>query len=299
MEILRVPPYKTVTATLEVPLGYTQEDFDIQIKDMADLSVSSETQTADSGDNITITLNGRYDSDYSVEVFDSSGAIAIAETFEVRRAYSSSDAQLSADRSEYAANEEVARAIIDSIVSGGFYYTKYTLETSGLGGDYLPLWVDAKKILKVYENNVLVYDATDVSGSTRQYEITKDKTAIVEKYDGTINRAESYPNWLPASGSDLLDMNYSYRGFPKGFDYKVVLEVGYTTVPSDIKKASALLVDDIACGRMEYYKRYINDYNTDQFKLKFDSRSFEGTGNILVDKILSKHVKVITRPGVF
>lgn len=299
MELLRVPPYGSKNVSIEVPAGYTNKDFTAHIQDMADLSTSSQELTGSTGDSLSITLPARYDTDYSIELRDSNNNIIATETYELRRPYSVSDAELASEKAEYAQYEEISRAVIDSIVKQGFYYTRHTIEHSGLGGDFLPLWVDAKKILKVYENNVLVYDVNDIENATRKYEITKDKSAIVEVYDGTINRMQSHPNWLPASNSDLLDMNYSYRGFPKGFDYRIVLEVGYTTVPADIKKASAMLTDDIACGRLEYYKRYINDYNTDQFKLKFDSRSFEGTGNILVDKILTKYAKTIIKPGVF
>jgi hypothetical protein len=49
---------------------------------------------------------------------------------------------------------------------------------------------------------------------------------------------------------------------------------------------------------MEYYKRYITSYNTDQFKIQFDKKMLEGTGNIIVDKILGKYVQTITRFGV-
>lgn len=299
MELLRVPPYGNKSVLIEVPDGYSDESFTAHIQDMADLSTSTQQANGSTGDSLSFSLPARYDTDYSIELRDSNSNIIAAETYELRRPYSVSDAELASEKAEYAQYEEVSRAVIDSIVKQGFYYTKHTLEQSGLGGDFLPLWVDAKKILQVYENNVLVYDVNDIDNSTRKYEITKDKSAIVEVYDGTINRMQSHPNWLPASNSDLLDLNYSYRGFPKGFDYRIVLEVGYTTVPADIKKASAMLTDDIACGRLEYYKRYINDYNTDQFKLKFDSKSFDGTGNILVDKILTKYAKTVIKPGVF
>lgn len=299
MELLRVPPYGSKNVSIEVPAGYTDEDFTAHIQDMADLSISTQNFTGSTGDNLSISLPARYDADYSIELRDSANSIIASETYELRRPYSVSDADLASEKAEYAQYEEISRAVIDSIVKQGFYYTKHTIEHSGLGSDFVPLWVDAKKVLQVYENNVLVYDANDIENSTRKYEITKDKSAIVEVYDGTINRMQSHPNYLPASNSDLLDMKYSFRGFPRGFDYRIVLEVGYTTVPTDIKRASAMLTDDIACGRLEYYKRYVNDYNTDQFKLKFDSRSFDGTGNILVDKILTKYAKTIIKPGVF
>ena len=58
------------------------------------------------------------------------------------------------------------------------------------------------------------------------------------------------------------------------------------------------MVDDLSCGRLDYYKKYVSDYSTDQFKLKFDSMVFEGTGNIIVDKILSKYAKSIRKLGV-
>ena len=39
-------------------------------------------------------------------------------------------------------------------------------------------------------------------------------------------------------------------------------------------------------------------YSTDQFKVEYNKNSFEGTGNILVDKILDKYKENIIRPGV-
>jgi hypothetical protein len=153
------------------------------------------------------------------------------------------------------------------------------------------LWWEAKRILSVYENNVLVEDRT--------YEITRDKTAITETVLDGVNRNEQALLILPAAASDLVDTVLPpLRGFPNGYDYKFVLEVGYPTVPSDVVRAATLLIDDIKCGRNDYYQRYISAYNTDQFRLQFDSRVFEGTGNIIVDKILSKYAKSITRLGV-
>lgn len=302
MELLRVQPYSDLEVEFVVPDTFTQStDFNSRITDMADLSVTETTYVGKSGDTFTFNLSGLYDSSYRIELWHEGEGIQplLDETYSVVRPYVN-PATLGTTATEIAtatANEELARAIIDSVIPQGFYYKKQTFETTGLGADYLPLWVDAKKILKVYENNVLVYDVANET-NTRVYEITKDKTAIVETYTGPINRTESAPNILPAGASDLLDLNYTYRGFPKTFDYRLLLEVGYTSVPADIQKAVTLLIDDIACGKMDYYKRYVAAYNTDQYKVQFDKRVFEGTGNILVDKILSKYAKSITRLGV-
>jgi hypothetical protein len=128
--------------------------------------------------------------------------------------------------------------------------------------------------------------------------VSSDKTAIIEKSTDNINRAESAPLVLPAAASDSLDPQFIYRGFGRGWDYLVTVEHGYTTVPSDIVRATEMLIHDIECGKLDYYKRFISSYNTDQFRIQFDKGLFEGTGNIIVDKILSKYAKSITKLGV-
>ena len=294
MELLRGLPYQEVNITFTIPTAYvSNEAFVATITDLTDLSFTTKTVTDNANYVWTIGLSGKYDTDYRVVITDASGDIIHDETYEIRRPYVA-PATLGTTASEiveYTKHEEVARAVIDSIIPEGFYYKKRTLELVGLGADYIPLWWDAKKILAVYENDVLVEDRT--------YEITRDKTAITETVLDGVNRNEQAPLILPAAGSDLVDTVLPpLRGFPNGYDYKFVLEVGYPTVPSDIVRAATLLVDDIKCGRNDYYQRYISAYNTDQFRLQFDSRVFEGTGNIIVDKILSKYAKSITRLGV-
>jgi hypothetical protein len=300
MELLRVSPYTTTTVDVEVPSGYDDEAFTINIIDMADLSLTTSTTTASTGDTISVSLSARYDSDYDVVIMDSQDDIVHTELYEVRRAYTDPNSlgETATEISKFVKYEEMSRAVIDSIIPQGFYYKKQTLEISGMGSDYLPLWVDAKKILKVYENNVLVYDVSDPDSYTRSFEITKDKTAIVESYEDRINRAEGKPLYMPTASSDLLDTKLAYRGFPENYDYRIVIEAGHVRVPSDIKRATELLIEDIDCGKLDYYKRYMASYSTDQFKIGFDSRVFEGTGNIIVDKILSKYAKSIVRPGV-
>ena len=300
MELLRVPSYQTLTTDVTVPQGYTNIEFTKVIKDMSDLSITEDTVTASEGDEISIELNGKFDTDYYFELIDDENNVVFAETYEVRRPYVN-PTTLGTSATEIAdatKNEELARAIIDSVIPQGFYYKKKTIETVGLGTDYIPLWDNAKKLLRLYENNVLVYDSENAENYPTQFEITKDKTAIVISRDDQVNRMESAALVMPSSQSDLLDLNFGYRGFPKSFDYRIVIETGYTSVPSDIVRATTLLIDDIACGKLDYYKRYIEQYDTDQYKIKFNKNVFEGTGNIIVDKILSKYAKSITKLGV-
>jgi hypothetical protein len=292
MEILRVAPYGDISLAYKIPTGYVNEtEFSYTLTDLSDLSTREGLFEGFSNQTLSVSVSGRYDNSYRLEVSDGSDIIH-DETYEIVRPYvdPATAGETASEVSEYRKNEEIARAVIDSVVWGGFYYKKKTIETVGLGADYLPLWGDVKKLIAVYENNTIL--------DLANYEITKDKTAIVEKYDGTLNRSEQALNIIPTGSSDQLDVIYTFRGFPRGYDYKLVVESGYTSIPSDIVRATQLLIEDISCGKLDYYKRYIADYNTDQFKIKFDTRVFEGTGNIIVDKILSKYTKSITRPGV-
>jgi hypothetical protein len=296
MELFRVAPYSGVDAEFVVPATFTENtEFNARITDMSDLSVTETTYMGQAGETMTFSFSGLYDNSYRVELWYEGEGIEnlLDETYDVIRPYvvPANMAETASEIAEYTRYEEIARAIIDSVIPEGFYYKKKVLETVGLGADYIPLWMDAKKVLSVYENNVLVTDRT--------YEITKDKTAITEKVLDRVNRDEQARLVLPTATSDIVDANLPpLRGFPNGYDYKFVLEAGYSSVPSDIVKAAAMLIDDIKCGRIDYYQRYITSYNTDQFRLQFDKRMFEGTGNIVVDKILSKYAKSITRLGV-
>jgi hypothetical protein len=297
MEILRVSPYADISVNFVVPAGITSSTITVTITDMADLSVSKSTfLNKVAGNVLNISLPGKYDSSYRVEIVKNLGVVGEVilkdETYEVVRPYvdPSTKAETASDISAYSINEEIARAVIDSVVPEGFYYKKKVLHFTGTGADYLPIWDDVKKVLTVYENNKLVED--------RQYEVSSDKTSIIEKSSDNINRAESSPLVLPAASSDSLDPQFIYRGFGRTWDYLVTVEHGYTAVPSDIVRATEMLVHDIECGKLDYYKRFISSYNTDQFRIQFDKGLFEGTGNIIVDKILSKYAKSITKLGV-
>jgi hypothetical protein len=295
MEILRVPPYLDIDVDFKIPAGYpVEKTFTATILDMADLSVSEQTFDGITNDIFTVVLDGQFDNDYHVVIRDEDEVKLLDTVYELRRPYVDprTKGETASDVAKYTEQEELARAIIDSVISDGFYYTKRVVETTGQGTDYLPIWVDAKRVHAVYENNTLI------DQSVREFRITSDKTAVIEYYADPINRDESARILLPSSPTDFTELDFSQRGFPRTWDYRLILEVGYPEVPSDIVRATELLMHDIDCGKLDYYKRYISAYNTDQFRIQFDKAVFEGTGNLIVDKILSRYIKTITNIGV-
>ena len=293
MEILRIPSQNT-QALLDVSEPSTSYEYSVE--DLVDHSVVTATAVSDNNSKVTIPLSSAYDGEYIITVDGEETQVNVVRPYV--NPYAISTNQTASDITNYAKYEEIARAVIDSIVVEGFYYRKKFIETSGTGADYIPLWVDAKKIINVYENNVLVYDINDEASYESKYIITKDNTAVAIDYAGAYNRLEGGAIRIPIAPSDMDLVKYSYKAFHNTFDYSLLLEVGYKKVPSDIARAAELLIDDIACGRLDYYNRYISSYGTDQFRLSFDKRVFEGTGNILVDKILSKYTKSIRSVGV-
>ena len=303
MEILRVPPYDDIVVNFVVPSGYEDADIYARVTDMADLSVQTlEFLGWSTGDNINIYLPGRYDNNYRVEIYHiGEGEEVIHEEFyELIRPYVDPNTlgTTASEIAEYKILELVARSMIDTFVPEGFYNKKITVLGTGNGGDYLPLWEKVYRIFKVYENNVLVYDRSNPDLYEFQYIITSDKTAIQRVQDGDLNRYESTAQNLPVASGDLGYYGYNGIAFPSGYDYTVVVDHGYLNVPEDVEYAAKLLIEDLKCGKLDYYKRYVTAYNTDQFRIQFDKAMLSGTGNFLVDKILDKYVKTIVKPGI-
>ena len=305
MEILRVPPYGSVLVNFVVPSGYTDVDIYARITDMADLSVQVlEFLESSTGDSINISLPGRYDNNYRVEIFTiGEGEELIHEEFyELIRPYADPNTlgTTASEIAEYKILELVARSMIDTFVPEGFYNKKITIVGTGNGSDYFPLWEKVYRVFKVYENNVLVYDRATPDLNEFEYVITSDKTAIQRVQAGVLelNRYESTAQNLPVASGDLGYYGYEGISFPSGYDYTFVVDHGYLRVPDDVEYAAKLLIEDLKCGKLDYYKRYVTSYNTDQFRIQFDKAMLGGTGNFLVDRILDKYVKTIVKPGV-
>jgi hypothetical protein len=162
----------------------------------------------------------------------------------------------------------------------------------------MPVWKNANSVLKVYENNILIYDINDPDSYADEFRITLDKSAIYRVESGEANRISSPTIKLPASSGDIATAIFNYGTFPERYDYTFVLDEGFAKLPADIVYATEMLMDDLKCGKLDYYQRYVTSYNTDQFRIQFDKSMLQGTGNIVVDKILDKYAKPIKKVGV-
>jgi hypothetical protein len=309
MEILRVPPYP-IEASWDVPEA--NHDYLIYVEDVVDHSVETLETTSNSNSKITYTLprsKVQYDRDFVFRVYDTdlNGEIVIDSNLTVYRPYVDPNmlGATPSEVAEYKRLEIIARSIMDAYLGNdsatgeGFYNHKLIVQGVGEGSDYFPIWHNPKKILKVYENNVLVYDVDTASDWANQYIIAQNNSAIMRVQTGVYNRGEKAPLNLPLA---IGDLGYYGRGqmsaFPRGYDYVFVLDVGYKAVPPDVEQAAIMLIDDLKCGRNDYYRRFVTQYSTDQFDIKFDPGMLAGTGNLIVDKILDGYKGNVIKPGV-
>jgi len=301
MEIMRVPPYP-ITTTWKLPIpNYTYIQY---VEDLVDHSVlETEVMSDENGlvDYVLELEKVTYDRNFAIKFYDAEHVHVLYEdNLDIIRPYvNANDLSTTASEiKEYRMLELVSRAIIDTIIPNGFYNTKKVIQAVGQGSDYFLLWQDTNKVLKAYENNVLVYDIETPETNTENYRITLDNSAVQRVILDLYNRSESAPISIPVARGDLGYYGYSAIAFPAGFDYTFIVDAGYKTIPSDVEYATQTLMEDIKCGKLDYYKRYVTNYNTDQFRIQFDKALFEGTGNLLVDKILDKYSNTIIRPGL-
>lgn len=307
MEILRLPPYPIVT-TWDVPAANTA--YTVSVEDVVDHTIETSEVTSSVDSKIEYELpreKVQFDRDFAFRVYDEAGLIVIDSNLTVYRPYVDPHTlgTTATEIEEYKQLEIIARSMMDAYLGNdsatgeGFYNHKLIVQGVGDGTDYFPIWHNPKRILKVYENNVLVYDGDTPDDWAVQYVITNNNSAIMRVETGTYNRLEQKPTGLFTGSGDLGPYGGRYGAFPKGYDYVFVLDVGYKAVPPDIEIATKMLIEDLKCNRNEYYQKFITQYKTEQFDIKFDKSMLSGTGNLIVDKILNGYKGTVFKPGVF
>jgi hypothetical protein len=313
MEISRTQPF---------PLTFTQSGFEADteyvlcILDDHAVDLVEIISPSDSDGIISIDLPNyfsRYDDEYRGEIYYNlsmtpettilRGDLVWVDTITVMRPYVSplTIAETPEDIANAVIYEEIARAIINSI-TGGFMYKREVVEAVGLGNDYLSVPFRLNRIVRVYENDLIVYDAEPADEETwtnvRDYYITPDKASIsvVMPSATGFNRTQSRP--VNIRRGAFSDYGGNSVMFPSGWDYVVLVETGWPIIPQDIKQATSLLINDIKCNNLPYVNQYISEYKSDQFNIKFNDLAFKDTGNRIADKILSAYVRPIYRLGV-
>lgn len=318
MNLLRQPPFPlTVSYSGLTP----NTNYNMRIYDDTSVLLFEYDVTSNGSGVVSKDLDQyfeKFDKTYALYIYGLDGdgepdTTEVIDTLVIQRPYLNPlDLGSTTEEDEqYIRHERLARAIIDAM-TGGFYYYDSTIEIQGLGGDYLVVPGRINRINYVYRNNMKVYDRFAPEGTIQDiYVITSDNTAITVKQEGLYNRSLGKPVSLPLAASDSFNLyNDSddpiaaltkireFDLFPKDYDFVVTGEFGWPVVPLDIQEAARLLIDDLSCNKLQYLSRYIKEYKTDQFTIKYEDLAWRGTGNMMVDNILSGYQTNFDKMGV-
>lgn len=388
MEILRVPPFPLVTTWNLPDADY---DYIVYVEDLIDHSIEETVITSDENGVVTYELplsKIEFDREFLIRFYDAEHQhIIYEEGLSVIRPYVDPKklGTTASEIAEYKTYEVIARSLIDTFINDGFYNHKSILQSQGNGLDYMPVWRAANRVLKVYENNILIFNGQDTSIALESFYdevvdqnadvaftvpsssfpgyivgdrvtisipdldidgtysvsevidsysfrinlkyskvntdvaytvgslgtvvrvwpyafgITLDNSAIQKVLNGQYNRmtATIPGSSLPISRGDIMYPLERPEGgaFRKGADYLFVLDEGFRAIPPDVERAMTILINDIKCGKLDYFQRGVSSYDTDQFKLQFDKGILNGTGNLIVDKMLDKYTRGILKIG--
>ena len=289
MIIYRIPGQST-SIDVSVPvLAGTQLHVVIESTEDNAPYVLLSAYTATAGDyvlSVDLKQYMSYDCDLTVSVFEDDGNQLAEIAVSIVRPYSVPDDSLTEEEKKlFWKQEQISRFIIDSI-TGGFYSKRKLIEYESYGGDALPMRGGVTRLYRAWVNGVQIPE-TD----TDWFKISPDGSSIIIKNGNISHGRDTSPRMNPSDYMSTGGLGWYRRGsFPESYDYVFDVSYGYRNVPQEIALASQLLIESGQCTD-EYLNRYIAEYSTDQYKIKYNAAAFVSTGNRQVDMILSGFVK--------
>jgi hypothetical protein len=175
--------------------------------------------------------------------------------------------------------ERTARKIIESYVGISFGKRRKSLTAYGANTDVLSLGEYVASVDKLYENGVLVWTA-DGSVDDFGYSVEVSDTGQgIRIVNNGFNIEESEPGAFMPPGK-----------FREGYRYDVLGLYGFQYVPTAVNEATLILCNDLLGKDATYRSHYMAEVAVRDWSFKFDSQAFNGTGNAVVDQLLSPWV---------
>ena len=258
--------------------------------------IQSGTTSSAASQVFTATLtsdSAAYDRNIKMEWISStaSGASTTINYYSIVRPFATvsrirelADINSSVTDSTLKKEEKKARSLIQSYTGIKFAKEYTSIVVYGNDSDILALPVPVLRIDKIYEDDILVYDSistASVNDFDYQIEpsISKTRIKIINEDDEIERRVLEYP--------DIAVIPYSGT-FKKDYQYKIVGIFGYEYVPSKIELACSLLVEDLLCNDWNIRNKVIQSMKTDSYDIQYAKEFAGGTGNLMVDSLLSE-----------
>lgn len=108
--------------------------------------------------------------------------------------------------------------------------------------------------------------------------------------DGWVLRAAPRSSWISKFDEDYSVSNRA--AFRADRNYSLTGLWGYHSPPEDIVLAAKILASDYGCEQSLWRDRWIKSMRAADWRVEFDSRAYQLTGNVKVDQILDKYTLV-------
>jgi hypothetical protein len=188
--------------------------------------------------------------------------------------------------SELCEAERWARKVIEDYTGQEFYLYDDSHTVYGVGSDVLPLPYRINTIHKLYQNDILLLDTiNDINNWNYDTQISETGFGI------RINKASMIDNTVyTANGMVPPTINDSTGMFSKNTVYRVQGRYGWEYVPDEVELACIELMKDYFSKDKEWRNKYLTNLQTFDWQFEYSQDSYNGTGNVYADQILSSYV---------
>jgi hypothetical protein len=196
--------------------------------------------------------------------------------------------------------EKSVRHIIQAHTGQAFGYAHKTLSVEGHG----------ERALRLPERLVELEGLSTLTANLNPHTaiITSDGWFLKKGWSESVTAIASDNRYF--GGDDITDSLPGEPGFEKAghgyvisapgstkpsvwrddYPFKITGWWGYRSVPSDVSEAARLLVNDYASNEALYRDRYLTAVKAADWRLDFNARTWEATGNVRADQLLAKYV---------
>lgn len=137
-----------------------------------------------------------------------------------------------------------------------------------------------------------ILELTTVNGvtATSHYALDPDGYVVRHYPWGVPPVKADYHGLHMHTGGVIHDPNNVRWAYWSDRSYELAGRFGWEEVPSQVKEAAKLLVNDYACADSQYRDRYLTSMTAADWRIQFHSGAFVRTGNVRADQLLSDFV---------
>lgn len=180
-----------------------------------------------------------------------------------------------------ASAERAARMIINTELGFSMSKKEKSVTAYGDGADVLVLPERVISFEEIRENDELVID--------------KSPAYNIFGFDVEVTETNYALRVIPPNPGDDIEeqetidyIGLSYGRFRNGYRYTIKGIFGWNYIPSEIKQATFLIVNDLLCSDSAWRTKYIKKIDINQMSVELSPRSYNGTGNAIADAIIQK-----------